>query len=437
MAVLNIQTAPPTGQAAVTASTMSTQSTLPSIIYILTNDTFATITATGYLTGFKMEGFTFSNNQMALVYTTDDGPVWCKVVITYSGANILNTVVSLAQISSPGDVVLPTIANHIIVSTDTVGTLANLTGTAINNGTIQSGLLAGGVVGAFVAYPTTTLSGFLELLPVVNSSGNFNTIISNAAAIAQTQTLSIPDSGASAANFIVSKTTGTQHITVGALQVDAGVISSGLATGPTAGGFIAYPATTTTGSLRLTPVSNVGNFAASISNVVGLGQASVYTLPDPGNAIARLVVGATATPFVSGEFLVASGTGGLVVSSGFTAANVMRLDAVNTLTGIGQIILVKANGVESGNAVTASGNAGVITTSALTTAAGSTYSITWTNTKITATSVIGLTIQGGTNTVQSIQFTCAPGSGTATLVINNIGPTNALNGTIFIGYSVL
>jgi hypothetical protein len=126
-----------------------------------------------------------------------------------------------------------------------------------------------------------------------------------------------------------------------------------------------------------------------------------------------------------------------MVDSGVAAAQLMRLNAANTLTGAGQIILAKANGTEAGNAVTASGNAGVITTSALTTAAGATYSITWTNTQITATSVISLTIQGGSNTVQSVVFTCAPGAGSATLVINNIGPTNALNGTIAIGYVVL
>ena len=137
MAILQLQTAPPIGLAAVTSSVQSTQQTLPSVIYVLTNDTYATVTATGYLTGAKQEGFTFSNQQMALVYTTNDGPVWLKVVITYSGASILNTVVSLVQISSPGDVVLPTVVNHLMVSTDTVGTLSNLTGTAIQSGSLQ------------------------------------------------------------------------------------------------------------------------------------------------------------------------------------------------------------------------------------------------------------------------------------------------------------
>ena len=349
MAILNLQTAPPTGQAAVTSQVSATASTLPSLIYILTNDTYATVTATGYLTGTKQEGFTYSNNMMALVYTTDDGPVWLQVSVTYSGASILNTVISLVETNAPGDVVLPTIANHIIVSTNTAGTLANLTGTAINNGTIQSGLLGGGVVGAFVAYPTTTLSGFLELLPVVNSSGNFNTIISNAAAVGQTQTVSIPDVGASTGQFV-----------------------------------------------------------------------------------------AKTAAFVSGNFPQNSGTAGLVIDSGLAVSNIVSKIAANTFSGSGQIILAKANGTESGNAVTASGNAGVITTSALSTAGAANYAITWTNTKITATSVIALTIQGGTNSsTQNITFTCVPGSSTATLTIYNNTAATALNGTIFIGYSVL
>src|SRR5260221_12261807 len=99
MAILAIQTAQPTGLASV----------IPNVIYIETSDTYAVVTATGYLTPQKQQGFTFSNDQMALVKTSDEGPVWLKVVITYSGASILNTVVSLVQISSPGDVILPTI----------------------------------------------------------------------------------------------------------------------------------------------------------------------------------------------------------------------------------------------------------------------------------------------------------------------------------------
>jgi len=334
MAILSIQTAQPTGLVSVT----------PSIIYILTSDTYATVTTTGYLTGSKQEGFTYSNNQMALVYTTDDGPVWLKVVITYSDATIQNTVVSLVQIASPGDVALPTIANHLMVSTDTDGSLANLTGTAINGGSLQAGL--SGTAGTLISYPSTASKGSLIVAAVANS-GNTNTTISNAA----------------------------------------------------------------------------------------MGQASVISIPDPAGATANFAIAPAA--LVNNNLVKASGTAGLVADAGIAATAVMQNNAVNTMTGSGQIILVKANGTEASNLVTASGNAGVITTSSLTTAGGSSYAITWTNTKITTSSVISLCIQGGTNTTQNITFTCVPGSGSAVLTIYNNTAATSLDGTILIGYTVL
>lgn len=352
MSILNIQTAPPTGQAAVTSSVQSTQSSLPSFIYILTNDTYATVTTTGYLTTYKQQGFTFSNNQMALVYTTDDGPVLLKVVITYSGATILNTVVSLIQISSPGDVVLPTIANHLIVSTDSSGTLGNLTGTAINDGSIQAGRST--IAGTFISFPSSAANGTL-ILAAANAGGAFNTTISNGTT-GQSQVISIPDSGATTANFIISKFATTQHITVGALQVDAGVISSGISTGGTAGGFIAYPATTTNGSLRLVPVGNVGNFATSISDVTALGQAQVITIPDVGAATGQFLVKSAA--LVSGNVIVASGTAGKVADGGFAVkANTTAAyggggtSNAFTATGLGTTSIVTASILTSTNSV--------------------------------------------------------------------------------------
>jgi len=178
MSILQIQTAPPIGLAAVTSSVQSTQQTLPSIIYILTNDTYATVTATGYLTGTKQEGFTYSNNQMALVYTTDDGPVWLKVVITYSGASILNTVVSLVQISSPGDVVLPTIAGALAVFSDTAGTISesiastnSVTTSSATPGTIRS--IKGLMIGTNATMTTGNLVGVRGEVDCVGASGGF------------------------------------------------------------------------------------------------------------------------------------------------------------------------------------------------------------------------------------------------------------------------
>ncbi len=106
-----------------------------------------------------------------------------------------------------------------------------------------------------------------------------------------------------------------------------------------------------------------------------------------------------------------------------------------TAQNIRDILLVKGNGTEASNAVTASGLAGVITTSSLSTGAGGTYAITWTNTSIAATSVINLTWMGGTNT-KDIIFKVVPGPGSATLTIYNIDLLAALDGTVIIGYLV-
>ena len=100
-------------------------------------------------------------------------------------------------------------------------------------------------------------------------------------------------------------------------------------------------------------------------------------------------------------------------------------------------LAVKANGTEAANAVTASGTAGVITTSALTTAGGASYAITWTNTFIAAASIIQLTLMGGTNTTQNITLTATAGVGSSTLTIHNNTAATALNGTILIGYQVI
>ncbi len=216
--------------------------------------------------------------------------------------------------------------------------------------------------------------------------------------------------------------------------IQPGNISAGLS--GTAGTLSSFSSTALRGSFIFQATANTGNTNTTLTNAA-MGQTSTVTIPDPANAASRLLIAATATPFVSGNFPVASGTGGLMVDSGVAATTLMRTNTVNTMTGVGQIILVKANGTEAANAVTASGNAGFITTSSLSTAAGASYVITWTNTLITATSVIGLLMQGGTNTVHNVTFSCVPGAGTATLTIYNNDPTNPLNGTILIGYTVL
>jgi hypothetical protein len=177
-----------------------------------------------------------------------------------------------------------------------------------------------------------------------------------------------------------------------------------------------------------------GTYTECTPTVVYIQGVATYTLNqvvDAGN------IPLPTLPVVSTDLVVFSGTAGAVADSGVLLANVMQKNIVNTMAAGSSIVLAKVNGTEAANAVTANGVAGYLTTSALTTAGAGTYVITWTNTFISTTSVIGLTIQGGTNTTQNVNFKVVAGAGTATLTIYNLTAATALNGTIIIGYSVL
>jgi hypothetical protein len=436
MAILNVQTSQP-GEIGV----------LPSYASILTNNTEVEIVATGFLNQVVQNGASFSMPCIAKVSTkatsTSDYQVgWYQVV--HVGSNW-----SLVPNGSPGDVVLPTIANHIAIFTNTTGTLSEDAATAINAGNIQAGLTTGtagllyscpgttttgrlglgavasagafdvlirnashaqastysipdcgattanfiiskltgtqhitvgglqvdagvitsgistgGQVGSFAAFPTTANKGSLRLTALVNATGDFYTEISNALAVGQSQVISIPDSGSSTANFLLSKLTGAgiQHITSGSLEVDAGSLISGIATGGTAGALILYPATTTNGSLRMVPVGNVGNFNTTISDVTGLGQTQVITVPDVGAATGQFLVKSAA--LVSGNVVVASGTAGKVADGGFavkantTAAyggggtsNAFTATGLTTSSIVTAVILTSTNAVAIAKAV--------------------------------------------------------------------------------------
>lgn len=98
-----------------------------------------------------------------------------------------------------------------------------------------------------------------------------------------------------------------------------------------AGEFISYPGTAAKGSLIVEATANIGNTTTTVTNDA-MGQASVINIPDPVNAIGQFLVGATATPFVSGNLVEASGTSGLMIDSGIPAANYAPLTATVTMT---------------------------------------------------------------------------------------------------------
>jgi hypothetical protein len=226
-----------------------------------------------------------------------------------------------------------------------------------------------------------------------------------------------------------------QGITMGPLDVIEIMYGYNVSAGSIAGwsdflvtiskGIITVAAAVSAGDVLLPVVA--GNLA-SFSGTTGL-------IADSGVAASNVVVKPT-LPVVSGDIVTFSGTTGAIIDSGTLLTNVMLKNAVNTMAAGSSIVLAKVNGTEAANAVTASGVAGNITTSALTTAGGANYAITWTNTFISATSSVQISLAGGTNTTENITLKCVPGSGTATLTIYNNTAATALNGTIIIAYAV-
>ncbi len=400
----------------------------PNQKFAVFGDDAATITTAGYLNQVNLESNPISKTDVLQVLysynpVTNAG-TYGIFTVSISGTGVI-TLVSWAN---PGDVLLPVVANHIAIFNGTSGQIYDGTATALHSGSIQAG--ASGTAGTFISYPATALKGSLILAAVANT-GNTNVTISNAA-MGQASVISIPDPGAATANFLLSANASTQHITTGSFEVDQGNVIAG--SSGHAGTVISYPSTASKGSLIIAAVDNTGNTNTTISNAA-MGQASVISIPDPGGATADFVLAAAA--LVSGNMVKASGTAGLIVDAGFAATNVMQLNVTNALSSLGSIVPAKVNGTEAANAVTASGMAGLITTSSLTTAGGASYAITWTNTFITATSVVMLSLSGGTNTVKNITLECVPGAGTATLTIYNNTAATQLDGTILISYLVM
>ena len=81
--------------------------------------------------------------------------------------------------------------------------------------------------------------------------------------------------------------------------------------------------------------------------------------------------------------------------------------------------------------------AGVITSEALTTAAGAQYTLTLTNSDIAATDQVFASVQDGTATAGTPAIaTVTPGAGQVVIVVQNIHASAALNGTIKISFAV-
>jgi hypothetical protein len=264
----------------------------PNIVFINTNDSSATITTAGYLTAAVRNGTleiqpgigTSGTSTMCLVNEVNLGvnsAAWYTVVTTGTPGAYSYSLSTPAQ--APG----------------------------IFLGNIQAGQ-NGGPAGGFISFPAAINTGHLFLAATANA-GNFTTTITNAA-LGQATVFTIPDPGVAATYFLLGDSAGGQTIRTGSLTVALSNISAGSA--GHAGGFISAPPTAVNGSLILAAANAGAAFNTTISNGT-MGQSTVYTIPDAGNAAGRFLVAATATPFTANHSLVASGTGGLIADAGY------------------------------------------------------------------------------------------------------------------------
>lgn len=91
-----------------------------------------------------------------------------------------------------------------------------------------------------------------------------------------------------------------------------------------------------------------------------------------------------------------------------------------------------------GGAATVSKLSGVVTSESITTAAGSAYTLTLTNTMVVAADVVMASVANGTNT-QGVPVVglITPSAGSVTIVVRNEHATGAFNGTIKIAFQVI
>ncbi len=298
----------------------ATNGVAPSLKFMVSTDNLATVTGASYLNTSNLDAaIPVSNTDVIMALYSYNIQSTSGTFGIFSVA-ISNGVITLSLEGAAGEVTLPTIANHLMVSTNVSGNLANLTGTAINGGSLQAGL--SGTAGTLISYPATATKGSLIVAGVANT-GNTNTTISNAA-MGQATVVSIPDPGVSSTSFLLLDSAGTQVIRTGNLALTVGnfnVVAGTAQVGSNGflGNFTAYSATPNSGHILINPTANSGNYITTITNA-SMGQPSVITIPDPTTSTADFVLAPAA--LVNGNLVQASGTAGLVVDSGISGASI-------------------------------------------------------------------------------------------------------------------
>lgn len=355
----------------------------PGSVKMLSTDSLATITAAGYLNGaglqlqevnlspldvidcmYNYDSILGTGSYAMLVVSISNGVI--TLTSWVDSANVLLPVVSgdfavfngtAGQIKDAG--YLPSnaaktvvvmagsavVANHIALFQDTTGTVDDTAATALNNGPIQSG--ASGILGGFIAFPTTASKGSFKFVAVDNSA-NHVMQVSNAASVGQDTVVSVPDPGAATANFLL----------------DAGTNASGTFT-------VANIINLKYGA---TPVAQVDPGSCTITAAAGASNTSTITIQlkdGSGTNMARVIpfkvylatdaTGLTLQSAASTGYSVSSGgvvdpTGSTTITQGLAAFSSASggcvISLLDTGKGTGNLILMLPNGFKASAAIT-------------------------------------------------------------------------------------
>ena len=174
-------------------------------------------------------------------------------------------------------------------------------------GNVQAGSSAN--AGIFISYPAVAASGVLSLHATTNASGNFSTVITNAAAVAQSQVISIPDSSNATADFVLNE---------GSTQMGAG-------------SFLAFDVASGT-------ASGSGPFTITQNH-----QAGIVTTPSTTVGIAGTITIVITNPFVDANSIVIVNAGNNGGASGLvTNAQNSSGQCAVSLTNLSGSILTQA-----------------------------------------------------------------------------------------------
>lgn len=312
--------------------TLDNNAVKPRVGKMYSTDDVTTISTAGYLNPAAIAPQSLENSDLLDVLYSYDAATNTGQHGRFS-VSISGGVITLTEDIAEGNVEFPVTANHIAVFKDATGVIKDDVATAINAGNLQAGL--SGTAGAVMSYPSAASKGHLSMTAVANT-GNTVTTISNAA-MGQASVISIPDPGQATSEFIIADSAGTQHITSGNFEVDAGNVIAG--SDANAGHFESHPATTNSGTLRVTAVDSSADVVVTISNA-DHAQATVVSIPDGGQATTEFIIADSAgTQHISSGSLEVD-LGNIIAGSD---SNAGHFESHPATTGSGTLRLVAAD----------------------------------------------------------------------------------------------